>query len=88
MSAEYEGKMDRGTDGVSKTIKVLPKPVRGTSQQIRALMVTGDQTGLNDASFDDGMILQGLEPYTMHFYEELEEAIIYRFQAVDQAWFD
>lgn len=88
MSAEYEGKMDRGTDNVSKTIKVLPKPVQRPDQQIRALMVTGDASGLRDASFDDGMVLQGLDPFTMHVYEQIQEAVIERMQGIDQAWYD
>lgn len=88
MSAEYEGKMDRGTDGISKTIKILPKPLKDPSQSVRALMVTGDARGIQDASFDDGMVLQGLDPFVMHVYEQIEEAVIGRFQAVDQLWYD
>jgi len=88
MSAEYDGKMDRGTDNVSKTIKVFPKPPTRPDQRIRALMVTGDETGVRDASFDDGMVLQGLDPYEMHYYEQMQQALINRFQGIDQAFYD
>lgn len=80
--------MDRGTDGISKTIKVLPKPVQGAAQRVRALMVTGDIDGLRDVSYDDGMVLQGLNPAEMHFYEQQQEAIAARFTAIDEAFYD
>lgn len=90
MSAEYTGKTDTGSDGVTKTLKVLPRPLASTRPQdrIRSLNLTGDDTGLRDVSFNDGMYWQGLEDFAMHHLEGVEEAIAGRFQAIDEAWYD
>jgi hypothetical protein len=88
MAAEYEGKVDRGSDGVSKTFKVLPRPLTRDQDKIRALNLTGTDTGLRDVSFNDGMYWQGLDDFTMHELEGLEEAIAGRMEAIDAAWYD
>lgn len=85
MSAEYTGKMDRDPAGVSKTVPVLPRPLRSQAQRQRAENLTGDPSGLLPT--DDGAHWQGL-PYrqTERLLAE-QQARAEQRRALEEAWY-
>ena len=80
MSAEYNGKMD-----ADKTIPVLPRPLKKVRQRIRALNLTGDDSGLQ--STDNLFYWQGLDRYEMSFLDAQTAARLSRDAAIDALWF-
>lgn len=88
MSAEYEGKIDRGSDGRSKTVPVLPRPLKNLRSRQRAENLTGDPTGMTDVSFDNGMWWTGSSHDSTHILAAEVAARESIRQAIDAAWYD
>lgn len=91
MSAEYDGKMD-----ADKTIKALPRPLTTLRDRVRALNLTGDETGAlptdqrgsPGASGGAGQFWNGTD---WRIADQLDGQVAAHYdleRAIDAAWYD
>lgn len=77
--AEYTARMDS-----DKTVPIMPRPLTKVRHRIRALNLTGDETGRLPT--DDQMFWQGLDYNTMKKIEGQEIARYQRDIEIDRLW--
>jgi hypothetical protein len=81
VSAEYSGKMD-----ADKTVHVLPRPLTRVQDRIRALNLTGDETG--NLPTDNLFFWQGLDKLQMAALDAGLATRLLLEQEIDALWYD